>query len=105
MEDFQKNEFLKKNVTTFVITYNEWLSDTVKNDQSETKVFRWDGYIHEQLNFVQNKKTKDEIVDENNENSAYYLNFYHWIVLLEKKKKWKTFISSLYKKYIFQILN
>jgi hypothetical protein len=23
MEDFQKNEFLKKNVTTFVITYNE----------------------------------------------------------------------------------
>jgi hypothetical protein len=39
MEDFQKNEFLKKNVTTFVITYNEGLSDTVKNDQSETKVF------------------------------------------------------------------
>jgi len=74
MEDFQKNEFLKKNVTTFVITYNEWLSDTVKNDQSETKVFWWDGYIHEQLNFVQNKKNKDEIVDENNENSEQEIN-------------------------------
>ena len=71
MEDFQKNEFLKKNVTTFVITYNEWLSDTVKNDQSETKVFWWDGYIHEQLNFVQNKK---EIVDLENENSEQEVN-------------------------------
>jgi tRNA/tmRNA/rRNA uracil-C5-methylase (TrmA/RlmC/RlmD family) len=61
MENFKKDEFLKKNVTTFVITYNEWLSDTVKNDQSETKVFWWDGYIHEQLNFTQSKKNNDEI--------------------------------------------
>ena len=74
MEDFQKNEFLKKNVTTFVITYNEWLSDTVKNDQSETKVFWWDGYIHEQLNFVQSKKNKDEIIDSENENSEQEVN-------------------------------
>lgn len=64
MEDFKKNEFLKKNVTTFVITYNEWLSDTVKNDQSETKVFWWDWYIHEQLNFIQSKKNKEEFIDE-----------------------------------------
>ncbi len=74
MENFQKNEFLKKNVTTFVITYNEWLSDTVKNDQSETKVFWWDGYIHEQLNFVQSRKNKDEIIDENNENFEQEVN-------------------------------
>ena len=69
MEDFKANEFLKKNVTTFVITYNEWLSDTVKNDQSETKVFWWDGYIHEQLNFTQSKKNKEDFIDEENENS------------------------------------
>lgn len=74
MEDFKTNEFLKKNVTTFVITYNEWLSDTVKNDQSETKVFWWDGYIHEQLNFVQSKKNKDEIIDSENEKSEPEIN-------------------------------
>ena len=74
MEDFKANEFLKKNVTTFVITYNEWLSDTVKNDQSETKVFWWDGYIHEQLNFVQSKKNKDEIIDSENEKSEQEVN-------------------------------
>ena len=74
MEDFKTNEFLKKNVTTFVITYNEWLSDTVKNDQSETKVFWWDGYIHEQLNFTQSKKNKDEAIDEDSENEENEVN-------------------------------
>ena len=73
MEDFKANEFLKKNVTTFVITYNEWLSDTVKNDQSETKVFWWDGYIHEQLNFTQSKK-KEDLIDEEYENSDSEMN-------------------------------
>jgi len=73
MEDFKANEYLKKIVTTFVITYNEWLSDTVKNDQSETKVFRWDGYIHEQLNFTQSKKNKEEM-DVENENSEPEVN-------------------------------
>jgi len=74
MEDFKTNEFLKKNVTTFVITYNEWLSDTVKNDQSETKVFWWDGYIHEQLNFTQSKKNKDEVIDEDDGNEENEVN-------------------------------
>ena len=49
MQDFQSNEILKQEITTFIITYNEWLSDTVKNEQSEAKTFRWDWYIHEQL--------------------------------------------------------
>lgn len=74
MEDFKANEFLKKNVTTFAITYNEWLSDTVKNDQSETKIFRWDGYIHEQLNFTQSKKNKDDFIEEVEENSESEIN-------------------------------
>ena len=73
MEDFKTNEILKKNVTTFVITYNEWLSDTVKNDQSETKVFWWDGYIHEQLNFIQSKK-KEDFTGEENENNENEVN-------------------------------
>ena len=69
MEDFKTNEFLKKSITTFIITYNEWLSDTVKNDQSESKVFRWDWYIHEQLLF-QNKK-HDNIDEKDVENEWY----------------------------------
>jgi hypothetical protein len=39
LELFKKNEFLKKSVTTFVITYNNGLGDTIKNDKSETKTF------------------------------------------------------------------
>jgi 23S rRNA (uracil1939-C5)-methyltransferase len=65
MEEFKNNEFLKDNITTFVITYNEWLSDTVKNDQSEAKVFWGDWYIHENLIFLWNKKeNNDENINE-----------------------------------------
>ena len=39
LESFKADPFLKEEVTTFVITYNEGLADTVKNDKSETKVF------------------------------------------------------------------
>ena len=68
MEEFKKDEFLKKNITTFVITYNEWLSDTVKNDKSEAKVFWWEWYIHENLIFVWWNKEDNE--DENSENEV-----------------------------------
>ena len=65
MDDFQKNEFLKDNITTFIITYNEWLSDTVKNDQSEAKVFWWDWYIHENLVFIwENKEDSENNLDD-----------------------------------------
>jgi len=74
MENFKTNDILKKNVTTFVITYNEWLSDTVKNDQSETKIFWWDGYIHENLHFIQSKKNKDEVLDVSNDNTEQEIN-------------------------------
>ena len=51
LESFRADSLLKEEITTFLITYNEGLADTVKNDKSETKVFRGDGYIHEVLNF------------------------------------------------------
>jgi len=36
----KKDELLKDKVTTFVITYNNGLADTIRNDKSETKTFR-----------------------------------------------------------------
>ena len=76
MEEFKKDEFLKKNITTFVITYNEWLSDTVKNDKSEAKVFWWEWYIHENLIFVWwNKEDNEEKISENEVNNDTQLTF------------------------------
>jgi len=49
LEMIQKDKFLKDNISTFVITYNNWLADTVKSDKSESKTLRWDWYIYEIL--------------------------------------------------------
>ena len=68
MEIFKNNEILKNEVTTFIITYNEWLSDTVKNELSEAKTFRWDWYIHEQLHFSWNMNNQELLDKENEEN-------------------------------------
>ena len=75
MEEFKNNELLKQNITTFVITYNEWLSDTVKNDQSEAKVFWWDWYIHENLIFIWNKENNEEENSESEQNNDTQLTF------------------------------
>ncbi|MDR0651030.1 MAG: methyltransferase domain-containing protein, partial [Candidatus Peribacteria bacterium] len=48
---FKQENHLTEQITTFVITNNTGLADTVKNETSETKVFWGDGYIHETLNF------------------------------------------------------
>jgi hypothetical protein len=55
---------LKKSVTTFVITYNNGLADTIKNDQSQTKIFRGDGSIYEKLVF-NNQAENEEKAEEN----------------------------------------
>jgi hypothetical protein len=51
LEQFKQEKNLTEQITTFVITYNESLADTVKNEKSETKIFRGEGYIHETLLF------------------------------------------------------
>ncbi|MFZ2150816.1 MAG: 23S rRNA (uracil(1939)-C(5))-methyltransferase RlmD [Candidatus Absconditicoccaceae bacterium] len=61
LETLQKDEFLKNNITTFVITYNNGLADTVKSDKSESKTLRGDGYIYELLVFNENQPDKTEI--------------------------------------------
>jgi 23S rRNA (uracil1939-C5)-methyltransferase len=52
LEHFKADAFLKEQITTFVITNNVGLADTVKNEKSETKIFRGEGYIHETLNLT-----------------------------------------------------
>ncbi|MEI8092258.1 MAG: hypothetical protein WCG98_09080 [bacterium] len=51
LEVLKQDELLKAKVTTFVITYNNGLADTIRNDKSETKTFRGDGYMYEKLIF------------------------------------------------------
>ncbi len=46
-----KDEFLKWLIDTLVITYNNGLANTVRWNTSETKTFRWDGFIYEKLEF------------------------------------------------------
>ncbi len=48
---FQKDEFLKKNITSCVITYNNGLADIIRSQDCETKTLRWDGYMYEKLIF------------------------------------------------------
>ena len=94
MEEFKKDEFLKKNITTFVITHNEWLSDTVKNDKSEAKVFWWEWYIHENLIFVWWNKEDDES-EENNETQLTFrispFSFFQTNTLWAEKLFWTAF--------------
>lgn len=51
LETLKKDELLKDKVTTFVITYNNGVADTINNKESETKTFRGDGCIYEKLIF------------------------------------------------------
>ena len=54
------DEFIQKNISTFVVTYNSWLADIVRWQDITTETLRWDGYIYEEFDFP--KKWNDEIV-------------------------------------------
>ena len=45
------DEFVQKNISTFVVTYNSGLADIVKGQDITTETLRWDGYIYEEFNF------------------------------------------------------
>lgn len=54
------DEFIQKNISTFVVTYNSGLADIVRWQDITTETLRWDGYIYEEFNFP--KENSDEIV-------------------------------------------
>lgn len=43
------NHPLKEKITCFVISYNNGLADIVRNQETETKILRGEGYIYEKL--------------------------------------------------------
>ena len=54
------DEFIQKNISTFVVTYNSGLADIVRWQDITTETLRWDWYIYEEFNFP--KDNSDEIV-------------------------------------------
>lgn len=71
LEVLKKDDLLKAKVTTFVITYNNGLADTIRNDKSETKAFWGDWFIYEQLLFDQ----QDESAIRNPQSNNLSINF------------------------------
>ena len=52
------DDFVQKNISTFVVTYNSGLADIVRWQDITTETLRWDGYIYEELKF-QNEWTNE----------------------------------------------
>lgn len=51
LDSIVKNEFLRENVNSFLITNNDWLADIVKWQDITTTIVFWDWYIFEKLNY------------------------------------------------------
>jgi tRNA/tmRNA/rRNA uracil-C5-methylase (TrmA/RlmC/RlmD family) len=64
LEQLKTHPTIQEKVTTFVITYNEGLADTVKNEKSETKTFFGDGYIYETLKLDATLMSKEALQKE-----------------------------------------
>lgn len=54
------DEFIQKNVSTFVVTYNSGLADIVRWQDISTETLRWNWFIYEELQFT-NNETNDTI--------------------------------------------
>lgn len=57
-EKIKSDSYLKKTVTTFVVTYNNGIADIVRDRESKTVYLWWDGYIYDKLVFP---TQKDEV--------------------------------------------
>jgi len=54
------DDFVQKNISSFVVTYNNWLADIVRWQDITTETLRWDWYIYEELIFQ--KENSDETI-------------------------------------------
>ena len=66
---FTSDTLLKEKITTFVITHNNGLSDTARNNDSKTETFRWEWYIYEKLIFGNSAETAVHTDSKNNKNN------------------------------------
>lgn len=62
-QSFLTNDDLRQSITTFLITYNNTLSDAVKRQDTHSSILRWEGYIFEELHFQQ--KTTTDYSEDN----------------------------------------
>lgn len=55
--DFEKkllsDTILRSHCNTFMITYNDTVSDAIRRAEAQTRILRWDGYIFEELKLKQ----------------------------------------------------
>jgi len=58
-ENLKKDEFLRDKITTFLITNNNGLADTVRGPEITTETLRWDGFIFEKL--ILNKSSSENV--------------------------------------------
>jgi len=73
LNQIQNDEYLKQTVTTFVVTYNNWLADITRSPESETKIITGEWVIFDKLIF---SKQQENIESENNsENNTVDVTF------------------------------
>lgn len=65
LDMIKADEFLQKQVTSFVVTYNNGLADIVRSQESETKTCWWEGHMYEKLIF---KNTNEKIITTDTKN-------------------------------------
>lgn len=59
LKTFKSDEFIQKNITTFVVTYNNGLADIVRGPEITTDTLFGDGYIYDKLNLKLAKNTSE----------------------------------------------
>lgn len=56
-ETLKTDKFIQKHITTFVVTYNDWLADIVRWPEIEVETMFWDWYIYDKLIFEKSEAT------------------------------------------------
>lgn len=81
-----EDNYLKENITTFVITYNDWLADIVRWNNIKTIVLWWDWYIYENLNLkVQNLDLEEKNINFRVSPFSFFQTNTNWAQVLFSK--------------------
>lgn len=70
LETLKNDTELNEKVSSLVITYNNGLADTVRNNESQTKILWWEGYIYEKLIFENTQKTVGDTIGDIPQNTS-----------------------------------
>jgi len=70
---FLSHKDLKKLVTSFCITTNNWLADIVRWQDTTTRNLRWDWYMYEHLEFWDSAHTNMSLEQQDNTHVSYIM--------------------------------